>query len=108
MDEYENDDSPASADVRPFLEKADRYSAKLPNENFGAKQNQLEATTAKAVGLHLNLIKANLLQLLDAGLTRAQIFDCRVCTFCDQSFFSFRREKERAGRMLSFMMLKNI
>jgi len=46
----------ASADVRLFLEKADRYSAKLPNANFGAKQNHLDGTTALAVGLHLNIL----------------------------------------------------
>ena len=52
VDECENSNPFASADVRPYLEKADRYSAKLPNENFGAKQNDLEGTTALAVGLH--------------------------------------------------------
>jgi len=30
----------ASADVRPYLERADRYSAKLPHENVGTKQNR--------------------------------------------------------------------
>ena len=46
VDECEKGNPSASADVRPYLEKADRYSAKLPNENFGAKQNHLEGTTA--------------------------------------------------------------
>ena len=57
-------------------------------------------------GLYLDLIKVNRLQLLDLGLTRDQIFDCRVCTFCDERFFSYRREKDKSGRMLSLMMLK--
>ena len=30
-----------------------------------------------------------------------------VCTFCDaKRFFSYRREKEKAGRMTSFIMLR--
>ena len=62
VDECENGNPFASADVRPFLEKADRYSAKLPNRNFGAKQHHLEGTTpacrtgrALAVGLHRSM-----------------------------------------------------
>ena len=58
-------------------------------------------------GLYLDLIKVNRLQLMDFGLERNQIFDCRICTACDERFFSYRREKEKAGRMLSIMMLKS-
>ena len=58
MDECEIGNPSATADVHSYLEKADRYSAKLPPPNSvadGAKQNHLEGTTALAVGLHMEL-----------------------------------------------------
>ena len=45
-------------------------------------------------------------QLLACGVKDVNIFKCDVCTFCESSCFSFRREGERAGRMISLMMLK--
>ena len=36
-----------------------------------------------------------------AGCHAAQIYLAGICTMCDQDFHSFRRDKERAGRMLS-------
>jgi len=55
VDECEIGNPSATADVHSCLEKADRYSAKLPPTGSvadGAKQNYLEGTTALAVGLH--------------------------------------------------------
>lgn len=50
----------------------------------------------------LDLPAINEQQLREAGVR--QIWKCGECTFCQPSrFFSFRREKERAGRMLSFV-----
>lgn len=46
-------------------------------------------------------------ELTDAGIRREAIFDSRLCTFCQpEDFFSYRREREKAGRMVSFIMLK--
>ncbi len=55
---------------------------------------------------YLNLLLVNQRHLLEAGLKRRQIFDCGLCTGCSPRFFSYRREGERAGRMLSLMMLR--
>jgi purine-nucleoside/S-methyl-5'-thioadenosine phosphorylase / adenosine deaminase len=53
-------------------------------------------------GPTLDLPAVNESQLREAGVQ--QIWKSGECTFCQPArFFSFRREKERAGRMLSFV-----
>jgi polyphenol oxidase len=55
----------------------------------------------------LDLAAINKQQLTDAGVREENIFYPGACTYCDlQDFFSFRREGENAGRMLSVIMLK--
>jgi YfiH family protein len=51
----------------------------------------------------LDLRKANLLQLLSLGVKRENIFNLDFCTHCSDFLPSFRRDGERAGRMLSFI-----
>ena len=55
--------------------------------------------------LYVDMISANRRQLIDAGIGPANIFDSGVCTACDQNHFSFRRDGEKAGRMISLMVL---
>jgi hypothetical protein len=51
--------------------------------------------------VHLDLPAVNERQLRDAGVT--DIWKSGECTYCRaERFFSFRREREQAGRMLSF------
>lgn len=50
----------------------------------------------------LDLPAVNEVQAMEAGVR--QIWKSGECTFCrSERFFSFRREKEQAGRMLSFV-----
>ncbi len=57
-------------------------------------------------GLHLDLSGANIRQLLTSGVARTHISDCGLCTFADSDrFFSFRREAECSGRLLSVIVL---
>jgi copper oxidase (laccase) domain-containing protein len=42
-------------------------------------------------------------QLLDAGLQEENISVDTGCTMSDESYHSFRRDKERSGRMLAFI-----
>ena len=49
---------------------------------------------------------ANINQLTVAGVLGENIFDCGECTVCGKGYFSFRRDGEKAGRMMSVMMLK--
>ncbi len=60
----------------------------------------------KSDGLYLDLPRVNKLELLGIGVKARNILESDICTFCNNKFFSFRREKERAGRMISIMMLK--
>jgi YfiH family protein len=54
----------------------------------------------------LDLQGANRFQLLRAGLDPGQMNFIGDCTHCQPSMFSYRREKEKAGRMLSFVGLR--
>jgi len=56
--------------------------------------------------IFMDVVKANRDQLYSIGIERHQLFDCRVCTSCDPNYFSFRRDGEKAGRMISLMMIK--
>lgn len=55
--------------------------------------------------LYADVIGANRDQLLQAGVQQANIFDSGICTCCNKNYFSFRRDGEKAGRMISLMML---
>lgn len=57
-------------------------------------------------GYFLDLLKANIGQLVQAGVDSKNIFDSNICTCCDEQYFSYRREGQAAGRMLSLMMLR--
>ena len=56
---------------------------------------------------YFDLVGENAEQLIAAGISAKNIFDCGICTACrNNEFFSFRKEKDKAGRMLSVIMLK--
>jgi purine-nucleoside/S-methyl-5'-thioadenosine phosphorylase / adenosine deaminase len=53
---------------------------------------------------HVDLEDENRRQLLAAGLDPLQIWAAGLCTFCGpEAFHSFRRDREAAGRMISFI-----
>jgi YfiH family protein len=57
-------------------------------------------------GYYLNLAEVNRKQLLREGVAPEHICDSKICTFCDHRCFSYRREKEMSGRMISVMMMR--
>lgn len=63
-------------------------------------------TVKRKQGYFFDLPEANKNQLVGAGVDAANIMDCAVCTCCDPTCFSYRRERESAGRMISIMMLR--
>ena len=65
-----------------------------------------EETLKRKEGYFFDLPQANKNQLVGAGVGAANIMDCAVCTCCDAACFSYRRQRESAGRMISIMMLK--
>ena len=64
---------------------------------------QFGATGACAI----DLVEANRRQLAEAGVPDVQIYAAGLCTKCGaEDFHSYRRDKEQAGRMLSFIGVK--
>ena len=58
--------------------------------------------------LYLDLKRANLEQLYSLGVKKENILDSGICTVCQNSyFFSYRKEGEKTGRIISLIMLKN-
>jgi len=57
--------------------------------------------------IKLDLVKANLEQLLRSGVKRKKIFSSNLCTFCHKElFYSFRRDKVENKRMTAFIGIK--
>ncbi len=56
---------------------------------------------------YLDLVAANKREILEKGVKEANITDSGICTFCrNDQFFSFRKEGESCGRIMSVMMLR--
>lgn len=56
---------------------------------------------------YLDLASVNKKQLLNSGVREENIADCAICTSCNnEGYFSFRKEEETYGRMVSAIMLK--
>jgi YfiH family protein len=67
--------------------------------------NRFERWIPVTTDRHLDLRAVNEMQLRAEGV--ADIWRSGECTFCmPDRFFSFRREREHAGRMLSFIGLQ--
>ena len=63
-------------------------------------------TVKRKQGYFFDLPAANKNQLVGSGVKAGDILDCAVCTHCETECFSYRREGDAAGRMISIMMLK--
>lgn len=48
---------------------------------------------------------ANRAQILSLGVQEKNIFSVDLCTHCEPDLFSYRREKEHAGRLINFIGL---
>ena len=56
---------------------------------------------------YLNIAAVNTEQLLSSGIDRSNIIDSGICTSCqNEKFFSFRKEGESCGRLMSVAMLR--
>ena len=64
---------------------------------------EVAAEFGKQGRAHIDLPEANRRQLMEAGVTPERIYASSLCTMCrPEEFDSFRRDREAAGRMLSF------
>lgn len=68
---------------------------------------EVAAQLGEAGASHVSLEHINRRQLAESGVPAVQIYAAGLCTKCGvDDFHSFRRDKERAGRMLSFLGVK--
>ncbi|MDP1852954.1 MAG: peptidoglycan editing factor PgeF [Candidatus Omnitrophota bacterium] len=66
-----------------------------------------EGVTIRNNKRYLDLALVNQNQLLGLGVKKSQIEDSAICTVCSNvRYFSYRKEKEESGRMMSVMVLK--
>jgi YfiH family protein len=57
----------------------------------------------------IDLQETNRRQLIEAGLAPQRIYAASLCTRCNSSqFHSFRRDREKAGRLISFIGVKTL
>lgn len=70
------------------------------------KQHFPTAVEERGGRLFFDLVAENQAQLVSAGVAAENIVDSGICTCCDPQMFSFRREGAKAGRHLSFLMLR--
>jgi len=54
----------------------------------------------------MDIALINQRQLVACGVKEENIFDPALCTYSDHDLFSFRKEAENAGRLISVMMLR--
>ncbi len=55
---------------------------------------------------YFDLALANRRQLTGAGVRPENIIDCGICTYADAHYHSYRRDADRAGRILTVIMIK--
>jgi YfiH family protein len=101
----ENEFATQGKDIYAAFGPAIRSCCYEVGEEF--KQNFPAGLIEENGRLFLDLVQTNRKQLLDFGASEANIFDCGICTCCqNQDYFSFRKEGASCGRMISVMMLK--
>ena len=91
---------------------------------FGTRPSDLRAAIGPGIGVccyevgqevarqfgltsagHIDLAQANRHQLMESGVPEAQIDVLGLCTFCDPRFHSWRRDRDHAGRMISYIRI---
>ena len=103
-----------------------RQAVRGMQEEFGTRPAQVHAAIGPGIGkccyevgaevaaqfgetgpCHIDLSQANLRQLVEAGVPQPQISTAQLCTMCGvEDFHSYRRDREHAGRMFSFIGVK--
>jgi len=62
---------------------------------------------SRAGRVFMDIARVNQVQLINSGVLKKNIFDPEICTFSDyENYFSFRKEAQASGRLISVIMLK--
>ncbi len=96
-------------------------------ERFGTNPGDLHAAIGPGIGVccyevgpevsaqfglhgraHIDLAEENRRQLANSGIPADRIYVSGQCTMCGPEFHSFRRDKEAAGRMYSFIGIRAV
>jgi YfiH family protein len=56
--------------------------------------------------VHLDLWRVNAMQLEAAGVVGSNVSIAEECTMCHEGYHSFRRDREAAGRMVSWIRIR--
>jgi polyphenol oxidase len=103
-----------------------QHAVRAMREEFGTRPAKLHAAIGPGIGkccyevgaevaaqfgetgpCHIDLVETNRRQLIEAGVPESRIYAANLCTKCGvEDFHSYRRDKEQAGRMLSFIGVK--
>jgi YfiH family protein len=74
-------------------------------ENQGLQFGVFDGHPSKKEKYLFDLKETNRAQVLSMGVPEDNIFSIDLCTHCDESFFSYRRHKDYAGRLINFIGL---
>ncbi len=74
-------------------------------QDAGIRDDFFLSSSAKKGRYYFDLKQANRYQLLKAGMKPENIFSVDLCTYCEESLFSYRRDGLKAGRMVNFIGL---
>jgi len=105
---YKCERSSLLAALGPCIEQDCYEVGEEVRESFkdaGIRDNFFLSSLAKKGRYYFDLKQANRYQLLKAGLKPENIFSVDLCTYCEESLFSYRRDGFKAGRMLNFIGL---
>ena len=86
--------------IAPCCYEVDEGRARLFVEKYGRKSG----VVSQKGGYHLDLYKANSINLLEAGVNEANVRRSGGCTCCEKRYYSFRRDGE-TGRQGAFVFL---
>lgn len=74
-------------------------------ENMGLQSGVFDRHPINKEKYLLDLRGANRAQILKMGVPEDNIFTIDVCTHCEEDLFSYRRDRDHAGRLINFIGL---
>jgi len=75
-------------------------------ENEGLSLDSFQPHPYRKGKYFFDLRQENVSQLIDLGVKKSNIQSLNICTHCQSRFSSYRRDRKKAGRMLSFIGMK--